>query len=44
MTENHLLLQKLGVSTPELDELVQLAQHGGAYGAKLSGAGEVGTA
>lgn len=39
MNENHLLLQDLGVSCPELDRLVVAAQEGGALGAKLSGAG-----
>lgn len=39
MNENHVLLQDLGVSCPELDRLVVAAQEGGALGAKLSGAG-----
>ncbi len=39
MTENHTLLQKLGVSTPQLDTMVQAAIDAGAWGAKLSGAG-----
>ncbi|TVQ92493.1 MAG: mevalonate kinase [Deltaproteobacteria bacterium] len=39
LTHNHHLLRRLGVSTPALDELVQLALDAGAYGAKLSGAG-----
>ncbi len=39
MDENHLLLRRLGVSTPELDELCALARSCGALGAKLSGAG-----
>lgn len=40
MNENHKLLQKLGVSTPKLDELVFSAISAGAWGAKLSGAGK----
>jgi mevalonate kinase len=39
MDENHVLLQRLGVSCPELDQLVAAARSGGALGAKLSGAG-----
>jgi len=39
MDENHALLQEVGVSTPELDKLVETARSAGAYGAKLSGAG-----
>jgi mevalonate kinase len=39
MTENHTLLQKLGVSIPKLDAMVQAANLAGAWGAKLSGAG-----
>ncbi len=39
MTENHTLLRKLGVSTPVLDQLVDLALAAKAHGAKLSGAG-----
>jgi len=39
LTENHRLLQQLGVSTPTLDALVQLALDHGAHGAKLAGAG-----
>ena len=39
MTENHHLLQEIGVSSPILDKLVDAATHTGAYGAKLSGAG-----
>jgi mevalonate kinase len=39
MTENHILLQKLGVSIPKLDEMVKAANQAGAWGAKLSGAG-----
>jgi mevalonate kinase len=39
MDENHLCLQKLGVSSPELDRLVEAAKASGALGAKLSGGG-----
>ena len=39
MTENHDLLRQLGVSTPVLDALVELALSAGATGAKLAGAG-----
>lgn len=39
MNNNHHLLQHLGVSTPKLDALVDVARKAGAYGAKLSGAG-----
>ncbi len=39
MTQNHKLLQKLNVSTPKLDRMVEKAVSAGAFGAKLSGAG-----
>ncbi len=39
MNENHSLLQKVGVSISELDELVQIAIDSGALGAKLTGGG-----
>ena len=39
MDDNHALLQRLGVSSPELDRLVAAARSGGALGAKMSGAG-----
>jgi mevalonate kinase len=39
LTENHGLLKQLGVSTPTLDQLVDMALASGAHGAKLSGAG-----
>jgi len=42
MTENHILLQKMTVSEPTLDELVAVALAAGALGAKLSGAGRGG--
>jgi len=37
--QNHSLLQVLGVSTPELDNLVDAAKYSGALGAKLTGGG-----
>jgi mevalonate kinase len=42
MNENHSFLQKMTVSSPELDRLVQAAQDAGAMGAKLSGGGRGG--
>lgn len=39
LSQNHRLLQQLGVSCPELDRLVAAALNAGAQGAKLSGAG-----
>jgi len=39
MNLNQNLLKKLGVSTKELDNLIEAALKAGAYGAKLSGAG-----
>ncbi len=39
MDENHELLMTLGVSSPELDKLVEAARMTGALGAKMSGAG-----
>ncbi|MBK7893841.1 MAG: mevalonate kinase [Anaerolineaceae bacterium] len=42
MTENHAWLQKMTVSSPELDKLVAAALQAGALGAKLSGAGRGG--
>jgi mevalonate kinase len=39
MNLNQLLLEKLGVSCPELDRLVETALDAGALGAKLSGSG-----
>jgi hydroxymethylglutaryl-CoA reductase len=39
MNANHRLLQRLGVSTDELDEMVALARDCGALGAKLTGGG-----
>lgn len=42
MDRNHELLQKLTVSCPELDHLVEAARKAGALGAKLSGGGRGG--
>jgi len=42
MTENHGWLQKMTVSSPELNRLVTAALQAGALGAKLSGAGRGG--
>jgi mevalonate kinase len=39
LNRNHTLLQQIGVSSPELDRLVEAACGAGAFGAKLSGAG-----
>lgn len=40
MNKNQGYLDKLGVSSPMLDILIQTARDAGAYGAKLSGAGK----
>lgn len=42
MDQNHAFLQKLTVSSPELDNLVDAARNAGALGAKLSGGGRGG--
>lgn len=42
MAQNHALLSRMGVSSPELDALVEAANSAGALGAKLSGAGQGG--
>jgi mevalonate kinase len=42
MNENHGLLREMGVSSPELDRLVEAARAAGAGGAKLSGGGRGG--
>ncbi|MFO8035803.1 MAG: mevalonate kinase [Anaerolineales bacterium] len=39
MDENHTLLKEMGVSSPELDRLVEGARKNAAWGAKLSGGG-----
>ncbi len=43
-TENHLLLRRIGVSTPRLDQACALLLAAGATGAKLAGAGGGGVA
>lgn len=42
MDDNHELLIELGVSSPQLNDLVEAARFAGAMGAKLSGAGRGG--
>jgi len=42
MNENHVLLQEMTVSSPDLDRLVEAARKAGASGAKLSGGGRGG--
>ena len=42
MDQNHILLQQLKVSSPELDKLVTAARDAGVFGAKLSGGGRGG--
>jgi mevalonate kinase len=42
MNQNHEILSLLGVSSPELDQLVLAARKAGALGAKLSGGGRGG--
>ncbi len=42
MDRNQALLEQIGVSSPELEHLVQAARDGGALGAKLSGGGRGG--
>lgn len=42
MNDNHQVLQQMGVSSPELDRLVDAAREAGALGAKLSGGGRGG--
>jgi mevalonate kinase len=44
MFQDHELLQQLGVSSPNLDKLVEIAKGRGALGAKLSGGGGGGMA
>jgi len=39
MTLNQLVLEKIGVSCPEIDRLIETALAAGAYGAKISGSG-----
>jgi len=42
MNMNHLLLEEMDVSCPELEELVDIAANSGALGAKLTGTGRGG--
>jgi len=42
MDENHAMLRSMGVSSPELDHLVEAARQAGALGAKMSGGGRGG--
>jgi mevalonate kinase len=42
MDQNHAILQKIGVSCPELERLVDAAHKAGAWGTKLSGGGQGG--
>jgi mevalonate kinase len=42
MDENQAILRELGVSSPELDRLIEVAREAGAKGAKLSGGGRGG--
>jgi len=42
MNRNHELLRQIGVSTPELDEIVLIARNAGAFGAKITGTGRGG--
>lgn len=42
MNENQYLLEKMGVSSPSLENLISTARNAGALGAKLSGAGKGG--
>lgn len=39
MNENHRILQEIGVSSKELDLLIEMARKQGAFGAKLTGGG-----
>ena len=43
MNENQSILRQMGVSSPELETLVEAALSAGALGAKLSGAGRGGS-
>lgn len=42
LNHNQELLQKLGVSSPQLERLIDAARSGGCWGAKLSGGGDGG--
>jgi len=42
MNENQTALERIGVSTPEIDDIIATAKNAGAIGAKISGAGRGG--
>lgn len=44
MNKNNELLKQLGISTPELDQIIRIANFEGAFGAKITGAGMGGSA
>lgn len=42
-TKNQEILAKLGLSTPNIDQIITISKNNGAYGAKLTGAGAGGS-
>ncbi len=44
MNKNNELLKQLGISTPELDQIIRISNFEGAFGAKITGAGMGGSA